>query len=79
MLHSIRDHVEIKGVAGSKTDCFVTANELRKAGEMSTWRLAIVTNALSKDPQYYDVDREVVLRHASPTIYRVKVPTSAFE
>lgn len=72
-------HVEIKGVAGMKTECFVTANEIRKARKMSTWRLAIVTGALGDDPQYYDVDREVVIDNAAPSIYRVKVPRDAFE
>jgi hypothetical protein len=71
-------HVEVKGVAGAKIECFVTANELEKARTMPSWRLAIVTDALSGAPQYFDVDHETVVRCSRPTIFKVKVPLSDF-
>jgi hypothetical protein len=42
-------HVEVKGTASPREGFFLTRNERRCSSKLPTWRLAIVTNALS-DP-----------------------------
>lgn len=40
-------HVEVKGTASSREGFFLTRNERKCSAQLPTWRLAIVTNALS--------------------------------
>ncbi|WP_239456563.1 protein NO VEIN domain-containing protein [Nocardioides solisilvae] len=71
-------HLEVKGVSGTLTQCFVTANELRAAEEDPAWRLVIVTSALDA-PTLHDVDPSVAIHYATPTIFRVNIPAEEFD
>lgn len=44
-------HVEVKGTSLATEAFFITANEMARATALDTWRLAIVTSALSPEPQ----------------------------
>lgn len=53
-------HIEVKGVKGPLVRVLLTANELVQAGRDLRWELAAVTNALSSNPQWWDIPLEVV-------------------
>ena len=45
-----KEHVEVKGVAGSERRFIITAGELRQARDNECFVLALVTGALSENP-----------------------------
>ena len=65
-------HLEVKGVSSSMPSILLTRNELRTAENDTTWRLAIVTTALTS-PELHEFPRESVIAAADATVFRVNL------
>lgn len=64
-------HVEVKGTASSKEGFFLTRNERRRSAELPTWRLAIVTSALTtKDLEIYRAEEMEERFGFAPLVWR---------
>ncbi|MCX2966277.1 DUF3883 domain-containing protein [Gordonia aquimaris] len=63
-------HVEVKGVSGSLPIVLLTANECRVAEHEDAWELAVVTHALSDEPEVTVYDADQVLRNSQPQTVR---------
>jgi hypothetical protein len=70
-------HVEVKGVAGSLVQFFLTANEHKTALADSDWLLVVVTDALG-DPGWCQLDGPAAASYAEPALFQVRIPADAF-
>jgi hypothetical protein len=65
-------HLEVKGVSGTKPTILLTHNEHAKAGTDSTWRLAVVTQALTS-ATLTEFAPAHVLAASAPHVFRVQL------
>ena len=65
-------HVEVKGVSGTIPSVLLTRNEGRVAGERRTWRLAVVTRALSS-PRIHIADGPTAMSASETFTYTVNL------
>lgn len=65
-------HVEVKGVSGNMPIILLTRNEERVARENDSWRLAVVTRALT-DPHVRIVDSAAALAASEPFAFTVNL------
>ena len=63
-------HIEVKGVSGTRPVVLLTANECRAASADDSWELAVVTQALSKNPVVQVYDAHQMLTNAKPLVLR---------
>jgi len=70
--HGEEHHVEVKGVSGTAPSILLTRNEARAARDDATWRLVVVTQALT-DPQLHIVDGPTAVEASEPFVYTVNL------
>lgn len=69
--------LEIKGVRGPEPLVLLTANEIAKAGDVESWELAVVTDALHA-PRLRLFTAEQALKHIRPVVYSADLRKEAF-
>lgn len=65
-------HLEVKGVSGSKPTVLLTRNEHATAAADPSWRLTVVTQALTS-PIFAEFTPEQVLAASTPHVFQVKL------
>lgn len=69
------EHVEVKGVSGTAPTVLLTRNEARAANEDPTWRLAVVTSALTT-PRIQIVDGTTAIARSQSFLIQVDLRTN---
>ena len=66
------EHLEVKGVSGTKPTVLLTKNEYRSATNDPYWRLLVVTQALTA-PTLVRFEADEVVASCRPHLYRLQL------